>query len=288
MDGFQVMEQLREDSPNDYLPVLVITAQPDLKLRALKAGAKDFVSKPFELAEVLARVHNLLEVRLLHEELSADRAELEVRVRARTAELQESYAETVFAMMRAAEYKDEETGAHVKRISFYSRELAGRLGLESAFVDWIFFASPMHDIGKIGIPDQVLLKPGSLSPEEWAIMKGHPMMGATILGNSDSPYLKMGAEIALNHHERWDGGGYPGGKRGEAIPLSARIMNICDIYDALRSRRPYKPALDHPKTMSIITHGDGRTLPGHFDPVILDAFCQDHTLFRDIYDACAG
>jgi len=287
MDGFQVMEQLLEDSPNDYLPVLVITAQPDQKLRALKAGAKDFVSKPFELAEVLVRVHNLLEVRLLHGELTADRDELEVRVRARTAELQESYAETVFAMMRAAEHKDEETGAHVKRISFYSRELAGRLGLDAAFTDWIFLASPMHDIGKIGVPDQVLLKPGRLSTEEWAIMKGHPLMGAKILGSSASPYLKMGAEIALNHHERWDGGGYPSGKQGEAIPLSARIMNICDIYDALRSRRPYKPALGHERVVDIISHGDGRTLPGHFDPVLLSTFIQHHSMFRDVFDAFA-
>src|SRR5664280_1826156 len=285
MDGFQVMESLKEIETGGYLPVLVITAQPDHKMRALKAGAKDFVSKPFDLSEVLIRVYNMLEVRLLHKELHNYNDVLEQRVQERTADLQESYLETIFTMTRAAEYKDEDTGAHVQRISYYSRELARMLGLDEEFVDKIFFASPMHDIGKIGIPDHILLKPGGFTPDEWEVMKGHASMGAKILSNSKSPYLEMGAEIALNHHESWDGGGYPNGKRGEAIPLTARIMNICDIYDALRSKRPYKPAFDHLKTMDIITHGDGRTLPEHFDPVIFAAFKQNHQSFRDIFEA---
>ena len=284
MDGFQVMEGLKEIEPDGYLPVLVITAQPGHKLRALRAGAKDFVSKPFELAEVQARVHNMLEVRLLHKEMRNYNDVLEQRVRERTADLQEGYLETIFTMTRAAEYKDEETGAHVQRISYFSRDLARKLGMEEEFVDKIFFASPMHDIGKIGIPDHVLLKPSDFTPEEWEVMKGHTTMGAKILGNSKSPYLKMGAEIALNHHERWDGGGYPNGKRGEDIPLAARIMNICDIYDALRSKRPYKPAFDHVKTLDIITRGDGRTQPEHFDPAILAAFGQNAKSFRDIFE----
>ena len=285
MDGFQVMEGLKEIEPDGYLPVLVITAQPGHKLRALRAGAKDFISKPFELAEVLARVHNMLEVRLLHKELHNYNDVLEQRVRERTIDLQESYLETIFTMTRAAEHKDEDTGAHVQRISYYSRELARMLRLDEAFVDRIFFASPMHDIGKLGVPDQVLLKPGGFTPDEWEVMKGHSSMGSKILGNSKSPYLKMGAEIALNHHERWNGGGYPNGKRGEAIPLAARIMNICDIYDALRSKRPYKPAFDHLKTVDIIMRGDVRTEPEHFDPVIFAAFKQNHQSFRDIFEA---
>jgi putative two-component system response regulator len=284
MDGFQVMEGLKKIEPDDYLPVLVITAQPSHKLRALEAGAKDFISKPFELPEVLLRVHNMLEVRLLHKALHNYNEMLEQRVRERTADLQASYLEIIFTLTRAAEYKDEDTGAHVRRISYYSRELARRLGLDENFVDKIFFASPMHDIGKIGIPDHILLKPGTFTPDEWEVMKGHAAMGAKILGNSKSPYLKMGAEIALNHHERWDGGGYPDGKRGEAIPLAARIMNICDIYDALRSKRPYKPAFDHLKSMDIITRGDGRVQPEHFDPVILTAFKQYHQTFNDIFE----
>jgi putative two-component system response regulator len=284
MDGFQVMEGLKEIEPDGYLPVLVITAQPGHKLRAFQAGAKDFISKPFDLAEVLARVHNMLEVRLLHKELHNYNDVLEQRVRERTADLQENYLETIFTMTRAAEHKDEDTGAHVQRISYYNRELARMLGKDEEFADKIFFASPMHDIGKIGIPDHILLKPGSFTPEEWGIMKGHTTMGAKILGNSKSPYLKMGAEIALNHHESWDGRGYPNGKRGEAIPLTARIMNICDIYDALRSKRPYKPAFDHLQTVDIITRGDNRTQPEHFDPVIFAAFKQNHQSFRDIFE----
>lgn len=284
MDGFQVMEALKEIEPDSYLPVLVITAQPDQKLRALQAGAKDFISKPFELPEVLARVHNLLEMRLLHTKLRGYNDSLAQQVRDRTVELQESYLETIFTMTRAAEYKDEDTGAHVQRISYYSRELAGILGLDAAFIDSIFFASPMHDIGKIGIPDHILLKPSGFMADEWEIMKGHALIGAKILGDSKSPYLIMGAEIALNHHERWNGGGYPNGKQGEAIPLTARIMNICDIYDALRSKRPYKPAFDHQKAVDIITQGDNRTQPEHFDPAILAAFQQNHLLFRDIYE----
>jgi len=287
MDGFQVMEGLKEDTQTGYVPLLVITAQPDQKLRALEAGAKDFVSKPFELPEVLARVRNLLEVRLLHKELSLNNEVLEQRVQERTRDLQNSYLETIFSMTRAAEHKDEDTGTHVQRISYYSRDLARLMGQDEVFIDRIFFASPMHDIGKIGIPDHVLLKPMALAPDEWDIMKCHPMMGAKILGNSNSPYLQMGAVIALNHHERWDGGGYPNGTRGEAIPLAARIMNICDVYDALRSRRPYKPALDHVAAVDIITHGDGRTLPSHFDPRILETFQSHHSLFSDIFEAHA-
>jgi putative two-component system response regulator len=151
----------------------------------------------------------------------------------------------------------------------------------------VFFASPMHDIGKIGIPDHILLKPGGFTTQEWAVMQTHAAMGAKILGSSKSPYLQMGAEIALDHHERWDGGGYPNGKQGEAISMAARIMNICDIYDALRSKRPYKPAFDHQRAVAIITVGDGRTQPEHFDPKVLAAFKQHHASFESTFDTFA-
>ena len=284
MDGFQVIEALREIETEDYVPVLVITAEPSHKLRALRIGAKDFISKPFELAEVLARVSNMLEVRLLHNDLKNNNEILEKRVLEKTIELQESYLETIFTMTRAAEHKDEDTGAHVQRISYYSRDLARIIGMDDVFINNIFFASPMHDVGKIGIPDHVLLKPAALTTEEWDIMKGHSAMGARILGNGTSVYLRMGAEIALNHHERWDGGGYPSGTRGDAIPISARIMNICDVYDALRSKRPYKPAFDHMEAVNIITCGDGRTQPSHFDPEIISVFKQYHQTFNDIFE----
>jgi putative two-component system response regulator len=267
-----------------YLPVLVITAQPELKLQALRAGAKDFVSKPFDMVEVLARVYNMLEVRLLHQALRDFNATLEQRVRERTADLHEGYVETIFTMTRAAEHKDEDTGAHVRRISHYCRELSEVLGLDAEFADRIFIASPMHDVGKIGIHDNILLKPGSFTPEEWEIMKTHAAMGAEILGDGKSPYLQLGAEIARDHHERWDGSGYPSGKRGDAISLAARIMNICDIYDALRSARPYKPAYAHQKAVDIITQGDGRTDPAHFDPAVLAAFKASHRAFEQIFD----
>ncbi len=285
MDGFQVMEALKEIEADSYLSVIVITGQQYHKLNALKTGAKDFINKPFDLAEVLTRIHNMLEVRLLHKELHRSNELLEERVQERTAELQESHQETIFTMIRAAEYKDEDTGTHVQRIGYYCAEISEKLGLSSGFRETIFFASPMHDVGKMGIPDRILLKPGKLTEKEWEVMKGHAIQGAQILGNSKSPYLKMGAEIALNHHERWDGGGYPSGLREEGIPLSARIMNLCDIYDALRSKRPYKPGLDHMKTVEIITQGDGRTQPGHFDPDILEAFKQNDAAFCDIFDS---
>jgi putative two-component system response regulator len=284
MDGFQVMEGLQSIEVDGYLPVLVITAQPELKLQALRAGAKDFVSKPFDMVEVLARVYNMLEVRLLHQALRDFNATLEQRVRERAADLHEGYVETIFTMTRAAEHKDEDTGAHVRRISHYCRELSEVLGLDAEFADRIFIASPMHDVGKIGIHDNILLKPGSFTPEEWEIMKTHAAMGAEILGDGKSPYLQLGAEIARDHHERWDGSGYPSGKRGDAISLAARIMNICDIYDALRSARPYKPAYAHQRAVDIITQGDGRTDPAHFDPAVLAAFKASHRAFEQIFD----
>jgi putative two-component system response regulator len=285
MDGFAVMEALKEIEPEGYLPVLVITAQPGHKLRALQAGAKDFISKPFEVPEVLARVRNMLEVRLLQGMLRAYSVTLESKVEERTAALHDSYLETIYTMTRAAEHRDADTGAHVQRISHFSRELATALGLDEEFVDTIFFASPMHDIGKIGIPDSVLLKPGSLSPSEWVVMKRHTLIGSAILGDSRSSYLRTGAEIALNHHERWDGGGYPNGLQGEAIPLAARITSVCDVYDAVRSRRPYKPAVDHLTAVKTLVSSDHRSSTSHFDPEVLAAFTQRQNAFGDIFES---
>ena len=284
MDGFEVMVKLKEIEPDGYLPVLVITAQPNHKLHALQAGAKDFLSKPFDLSEVLARVHNLIEVRLLHKKLIEYNSQLEQKVQERTIELQESNLEILYTLTRAVEYKDEDIGTHVQRISECTSQLATFLHQDDDFAKLIFVSSPLHDVGKIGVPDHILLKPGALTIDEWQVMKKQPTMGAKILGNRTSPFLKMGAEIALSHHERWDGGGYPSGLKHDEIPLSARIMNICDIYDALRSKRPYKPALNHFQVLNIITNGDGRTQPEHFDPVILNTFKQHHLAFRDIFD----
>ena len=287
MDGYEVARALKADAATKSVPVVMVTAldDRDSRLRGLEAGAEEFVTKPVERNELRIRVRNLLRLKEFSDFLADHNRILETRVAERTHQLVASYRETIATMTRAASYKDEETGAHVARISFYSVDLAQALGLDAEFCDVIHYASPMHDVGKIAIPDAILGKPGRFEPHEWEIMKSHAALGEKLLRGTDSPYLLMGAEIAGAHHERWDGGGYPLGLTGEAIPISARIMNICDQYDALRSKRPYKPAFFHEKAFEIITVGDGRTLPSHFDPTVLEAFKGCVGRFRDIFEA---
>ena len=292
MDGFEVAKVLKADERTKNVPIIVVTALDDRKSRlyALNIGAEEFITKPVDRAELWVRVRNLLRLKEYNNFLAHHAELLEAQVQARTRQLHDAYRDTIYTMVSAAEYKDEETGHHVQRISHYCRVLAEVLGMDGEFCDHIFYASPMHDIGKIAIPDAVLMKPGSFTPEEWTIMRTHAAFGAKILSKaaSGSPYLTMGAEIAQNHHERWDGGGYPNGLKGEAIPLPARIMNICDQYDALRSLRPYKPAFSHAKTMAILTAGDGRTLPEHFDPAVLAGFGKVAGRFEEIFDSLSG
>lgn len=286
-DGFQVVRELKSGDSTRSIPVIMVTALDDraARMRALDCGAEEFLSKPLDRAELWMRVRNLLRLKHYSDLLELHNRTLEQQVRERSAQLSASHLDTIYTVMRAAEFRDQETGAHIKRISYYSRELARRLGMDSGFVDTIFHASPLHDVGKIGIPDHILLKPGPLDGGERAVMQTHTSLGARILtqGDSASAYLRMGADIALSHHERWDGSGYPTGLAGEAIPLSARIMAICDVYDALRSRRPYKQPMPHDQAMRIILRGDGRTLPGHFDPSVLDAFAGSQALVEAIY-----
>lgn len=287
MDGYQVARALKAQDNTRAIPIVMLTSldDRDSRLRGLEAGAEDFLTKPVDRIELLARVKNLLRLKTFNDFLAENNHLLDALVMQRTQQLVKSYHQTIEVLTRAASYKDEETGAHVTRIGLYTEVLAQSLGMDATFSDLIRYASPMHDVGKIAIPDAILSKPGAFTPEEWAIMKTHSQLGAKLLSGSDSPYLLMGAEIAAHHHERWDGGGYPLGLVGTAIPMSALIMNICDQYDALRSVRPYKGALSHQRTLEIITTGDGRTAPSHFAPDVLQAFKQSATQFQDIFDA---
>jgi putative two-component system response regulator len=270
MDGFQVMELLRQDAGEDYLPILVLTAQTDeeTRLRALSFGARDFVTKPFSRPEVLNRIRNLLEVRLLHNQLRQQNNLLEQRVRERTMEIRDTQLEIIRRLGFAAEHRDNETGLHIIRMSKYCQSIAQEMGLSEAEVELILNASPMHDIGKLGIPDRVLLKPGKLDAEEWEIMKTHTSKGAEILEGHPSELLSTAKAIALYHHEKWDGSGYPGGIKGAQIPLAARIVAIADVFDALTSKRPYKEAWPLERALDEIRAGSG----AHFDPAIVDAF----------------
>lgn len=213
LDGFDVVARLKADRSTENIPVIMITMLEDRRsrMKALSLGAEEFLNKPVDRAELVARVRNMLHLKDFQDFLADHNRLLEEQVAARTQELRDAYKDTIVTMVRAAEFKDEETGKHVQRISFFCRDMAEELGMEAEFREEIFYASPMHDIGKIAIPDAVLLKPGSLTPEEWTIMREHTTYGARILEKGGSPFTKMGAEIALAHHERWDGTGYPQG-----------------------------------------------------------------------------
>jgi putative two-component system response regulator len=271
MDGFQVLEELpRHMAEGEYLPVLVLTGDddPEIRRRALAAGAHDFLRKPFDVAEAEARVQNLLETRRLTQRVARQRDEMEERVRERTAELADTRTEILHRLARAAEYRDDVTGRHAERVGLLSSLLASELGFPHREVDIIRRTAPLHDIGKIGIPDAVLRKPGRLTRSEFELMKTHTLIGEEILGGGRNQILKAAAEIALCHHEQWDGSGYPHGLTGNDIPISARLVALADTFDTLSHNRPYKNAHPIDEVIAEIRRCRGT----QFDPRVVDAF----------------
>ena len=271
MDGHEVLDVVRAATTvDDYLPVLVLTSDNtrDAKRRALSGGAKDYVTKPLSPSEVRSRVRNLLETRVLYQQVRAQNAHLEIRVQERTFELEDARLQTLQRLARAAEYRDDVTGHHTRRVGQAAARIAEALGWPEEDIEMMRLAAPLHDVGKIGIPDAILLSDGPLTLAQFEIMKSHCVIGADILSGSDVPLLRLAAEIALSHHERWDGCGYPSGLAGEEIPIAGRIVAVADTYDALTHPRPYKAAWGEKEALEDILRGTDE----HFDPRVVEAF----------------
>jgi putative two-component system response regulator len=288
MGGFEVTRRLKATHSTMHIPVLIVTSLSDRgsKLNGLDYGADEILAKPVDDAEFRLRVKNLLKVKKYEDYLIAHGRMLEGEVNNKQAQLEKAYdkirhgyIESVYRLTLAAEYRDKETGGHIRRISLYSQTLSRRIGLTEQEVEAVFFASPMHDVGKIGIPDSILLKRGAHTMAEREIMKTHAAIGAAILEGSDSEILQTGYDIAYTHHECWNGSGYPRQLKGEEIPMSGRIVNIVDIYDAIRSKRPYKESFDHEAAINII-----RGLEEKFNPNIFTCFLDCADEFRRLFD----
>jgi putative two-component system response regulator len=277
MDGFEVARVLKGNRETRHIPVVMVTSLHDVdaRVKAFEAGADDFLTKPVDKTELIARVRSLVKVKAFHDHMNDYRKKLEIEVEKRTQQLNTAYEkiktsafDTIQRLSRAAEYKDEDTGAHIKRMSHYSAVIAKKMGLNDKSIESILLAAPMHDIGKIGIPDKILLKPGKLDTEEWQTMKLHTIIGGAILTGEKSGFIQIGEVIALTHHEKWDGSGYPNGLAGKEIPVVGRIVALGDVFDALTSKRPYKKAFPVEKAFSIIRETTG----AHFDPDVSRAF----------------
>jgi len=304
--GLDLLSEIKEDPRLKELPVIILTgnAELDLKRRALDLGATDLLNKPFQREDLFARLRNAIRLKSYEDQLRDHNQKLETAVQDRTRALEASKRGILWRLAKAGEFRDEETGNHVARVACTSQLVAKALGLEDALAEAIFLTSPLHDIGKIGIPDNILLKPGPLTPEEMDVMRTHCLIGAAILLEQPTGFgdfgeaflgtdhdvdiqsdvlLQTASEICLTHHERWDGEGYPDRLGGDAIPVSGRIVAISDVYDALRSERPYKKAFTVEKALHIIHESRGT----HFDPDVCDAFAEIQNDIEDIRDQLA-
>jgi putative two-component system response regulator len=284
VDGYEVARRLKHSVKTRIIPIVVVSsfAEVENRIRALDAGADDFLSKPIDQVELRARVQSLLKVKVYNDHMVSHQKILEEEVNKRTHQLRQAFddlktasekvkqaaLDTTFRLAQAGEYKDAETGSHIKRMGYYTEAIAKAMPLAPQDIEAILYAAPMHDIGKIGIPDMILLKPGSLDEQEWKIMKQHTIIGGNILSGSDSYVIQMAEQIALEHHEKWDGSGYPKGLKGPAITLWGRISAIADVFDALTTSRPYKKAFPLEYSLEILEKSRGT----HFDPGVVDAF----------------
>ena len=280
LDGFQVMELLQEIEKDSYIPVMVVTAfqEEEIRKKALARGAQDFLSKPFDSLEVKTRIRNMIRIRLLHNQTRSQNIILEQKVRLRTRQLEKTKLEIIHRLGQAAEYRDTETGAHIIRMSRMCGLLGQLSGMNEKEVDLLLKASPMHDVGKIGIPDAVLLKPGKLTFGEWKTMTGHTRIGGKLLDGHDDELMVLARDIAVTHHEKWDGTGYPKGLERDGIPFCGRIAGLIDVFDALTSRRPYKDPYPIEKSLAIIS----RSRESRFDPDLSDLFFEHIDAFIKI------
>ncbi len=286
LNGLDLLQQVRADEKLRRLPVVILTAATDsgTKLRALRSGANDFLAKPVDPSELILRLQNVLDAKRHQDQLADYSDQLRHMVAVRTAEVEESRREVVECLAQAAEFRDDDTGQHIIRVGKYVRIIASELGMDDATALMMEQAAQLHDVGKIGIPDRILLKPGRFTPEEFSLMKLHAEIGRRILDpgsrganrlagieapvTNRSPLLRLAATIAESHHEKWDGSGYPRGLRGDEIPIEGRITAVADVFDALSSPRPYKDAYPIERCMEILREGSG----SHFDPQVLQAF----------------